>query len=587
MAKPAKPTSATPPPAAGEQAAPADTAARPLDQQLAEDASQNTLALNPLVGLRPDDVMKAARTVMGALAAQPQIVADQWMGFMKELGRIVTGQSEVKPDPTDKRFADPSWSSNRFHEGLAKAYTAWAKTVHEAVEKTGLEGKDAARARLVTSIFVDAMAPSNTLIGNPRALKALVDTKGKSLVDGMKNYLDDLARNGGLPSQVDMSQFKVGENLANAPGQVVFRNEVIELIQYAPTTETVVARPILVVPPQINKYYAMDLSPSKSMVRFLTAQGIQPFCISWRNPTPKQRDWGLDTYVQAVDAAVDAVRSISGQDQIIAMGSCSGGITLSTYAAWLAGKGEDKLAAIILAVCVLDTAAGGDTDLSALVTPQTVLAAKKMSAARGVLDGQEMAKMFAWMRPNDLIWNYWVNNYLMGNQPPAFDILYWNADTTRLPARLHGDYLDLIFTNPFINANAMTIAGTPIDMGKIKTDTYVIGGTTDHITPWKAVYETARIYGPETTFVLSNSGHLQSLLNPPGNPKAWFVTAKATAPDPDAWAKTATREQGSWWPHWAKWITERGNGEVAAPKTLGNATHKPLGPAPGTYVFEP
>lgn len=572
---------------AAKPSAEARPAARSLADEIAEEASQNTLALNPLVGLRGEDLMSAAKTVIGALAAQPQIVAQQWMGFLGELGKIVTGRSEVAPDPKDKRFAHPSWSENALHRGLMQSYVAWANTVTEAVAKTSLPDKDAARARLVTSIFVDAMSPSNTLIGNPLALKQAVDSKGQSLLDGMKNYLADLAQNGGLPSQVDMSKFKVGENLANTPGTVVFKNEVLELILYTPTTDKVFARPLLIVPPQINKYYAVDMSPNKSMIRFLLANGIQPFCISWRNPTARQRDWGLDTYIQALDEAVDAAREITGQDTINVMGSCSGGITTSTYAGWLAGQKLDKLNGIVLAVCVIDTEAGADTDFSALVTPETVLAAKQMSATRGILDGHELAKMFAWMRPNDLIWNYWVNNYLMGNQPPAFDILFWNADTTRLPARLHGDFLDLIFTNPFVNANKMAIHGTPIDMQKVTAETYVIGGTTDHITPWKAVYQTARIYGEDTTFVLSNSGHLQSLLNPPGNPKAWFVTGKAGQADADAWAAGAAKQEGSWWTHWVDWLKQRGNGEVAAPKQAGSKTHKPIGPAPGTYVFEP
>ena len=571
-------------PGAGMDAAPT---IRPLAEQIAEEASQNTLALNPLVGVRTEDLFDAARTVVGALAAQPQILAEQWMGFLGELGKIVTGRSEVAPDPKDKRFADPSWTGNPLHRSLMQSYLAWSDTITAAVAKTDLPDKEAARARLVTSIFVDAMAPSNTLIGNPQALKQVIDSKGKSLIEGMKNYITDLARNGGLPSQVDMSKFKVGENLANTPGTVVFRNEVLELILYTPTTETVVARPLLIVPPQINKYYAVDLAPNKSMIRFLLANGIQPFCISWRNPTVRERDWGLDTYIQALDEAVDAARDITGQDKINIMGSCSGGITTSTYAGWLAGRKQDKLNAIILAVCVLDTEAGTDTDFAALVTPESVLAAKQLSAARGILDGNDLAKMFAWMRPNDLVWNYWVNNYLMGNQPPAFDILFWNADTTRLPARLHGDFLDLIFTNPFVNPGKMSISGTPIDMRKVKADTYVIGGTTDHITPWKAVYQTARIYGPDTTYVLSNSGHLQSLLNPPGNPKAWFVTGPAQSADADAWTATGTKHEGSWWTHWVNWLKERGNGETAAPKQPGSRRHKAIGPAPGTYVFEP
>lgn len=575
--------------AKGRSASTADGSEAPRTpaDDIAEEAAKNTLALNPLVGMRSEDLVSAAGTVISALASQPQVLAQSWLGFLGEMGRIVTGQSDIGTDGKDKRFAHPAWSESKLHRALMQGYTAWAKAVTEAVDKTELGEKDSARARLVTSIFVDAMAPSNSLIGNPLALKQAMDTKGKSLLDGFRNYLNDLVRNGGLPSQVDMSKFKVGENLANTPGTVVFRNDVLELILYTPTTEKVFKRPLLIVPPQINKYYAVDMSPSKSMIRFLLSEGIQPFCVSWRNPTEKQRDWGLDTYIAALDEAVDAALEITGSKSLNVMGSCSGGITVSTYAGWLAGQGLKKLESIILAVCVIDTEASTDTDFAALVTPESVLAAKQMSAMRGVLDGQDMAKMFAWMRPNDLIWNYWVNNYLMGNQPPAFDILYWNADTTRLPARLHGDFLDLIFTNPFVNAGKMVIHGTPIDMGKVKADTYVIGGTTDHITPWKAVYQTARIYGPDTTFVLSNSGHLQSLLNPPGNPKAWFVTAPAKAADADEWAAGGTKHAGSWWTHWADFIKARGDKQIPAPKSAGSQKHPPIGSAPGTYVFEP
>jgi polyhydroxyalkanoate synthase len=558
-----------------------------LADEIADTAAQNTLALNPLVGPRPEELAGAAAAIFKAMAGQPQLLMQQWMGFATEFGKIVTGQSELAPDPKDRRFADPAWKTSGLHKGLAQSYIAWSQAVTELVAKTDLPEKEAARARLVTSIFVDTMAPSNNPLLNPTAVNTFVDSGGKSAVAGLKNFLDDMTKNGGLPSSVDASKFKVGENLANTPGTVVFRNEVLELVHYTATTETVQRRPLVIVPPQINKYYSVDMSPDKSMIRFLLANGIQPYCVSWRNPTSAQADWGLDTYILALDEAVDAARDITGSDTVNIMGSCSGGITLSTYVAWLAGRKEKKIESVILAVCVLNTEAESDSDFSALVTPESIMAAKQMSKARGVLDGQEMAKMFAWMRPNDLIWNYWVNNYLLGNQPPAFDVLFWNADTTRLPARLHGDFLDLIFTNPFVNAGKISIDGTPIDMKKIKTETYVIAGTTDHITPWKAVYQTAKLYGDKTTFILSNSGHLQSLLNPPGNPKAWYVKGVAKAADPDEWTKTAERKEGSWWLDWAEFLKKRSGEPIAAPVVAGNATYKPLGPAPGTYVFEP
>jgi polyhydroxyalkanoate synthase len=337
---------------------------------------------------------------------------------------------------------------------------------------------------------------------------------------------------------------------------------------------------------QINKYYSLDLAPEKSLVRFLLQQGFQVFCISWRNPKPEQRDWGLDTYVKAVDEAVDVARAVSGSPDVSVMGACSGGITASAYVAWQAGLGHSKVSNLVLAVCTLDPSTVEDTTLGTLVTPVTMEAARRASQVRGVLDGRELAKVFAWMRPNDLIWNYWVNNYLLGNAPPAFDILFWNNDTTALPARLHSDYLDQIETNPFRRPGALSILGTPIDMGKAKVDAYVVSGATDHITPWKSVYQTARILGEKTTFIRSNAGHLQCLLNPPGNPKASYEVGPATSGDPEGFAATAEKHAGSWWTHWSAWLSTR-SGEKAPPVSeLGNEQFPPREAAPGTYVFD-
>ena len=557
-------------------------------RDIAENAAENTLALNPLVSLRAEDMMSAGTNLVRAMAAQPQAMMNTWMGLANEMTKIATGSSDVAPDRKDRRFADSAWQNNPFSKGVMQAYLTWAENVTKMVEYLDLPDKDAARARLVSSIFVDTMAPSNNFFANPTAMKALFETGGQSAVNGLKNLLNDMTENGGLPSSVDSSKFKVGENLAVTPGTVVFRNDLIELIHYTANTDKVHQRPLFVVPPQINKYYSIDMSPGKSMIEFLLSQGLQPYCVSWRNPTKEHRDWDMTAYVEALDEALDAALAITGADSVNIMGSCSGGITLSTYAGWLAAKGQpEKINAVVLAVCVLDTMASTDNDMAALVTPETVQAAKAASTSRGVLDGQDMAKMFAWMRPNDLIWNYVVNNYLLGNAPPAFDVLYWNADTTRLPAGLHCDFLDMIYTNPFLNPGEMVVGGHEIDMTKVDYPTYVIAGTTDHITPWKAVYETARLYGDDTTFVLSNSGHLQSLLNPPGNPKAWYMKGQAKQNDPDVWAESATKHDGSWWLDWGKMLQGRSGKKVPAPKSPGNTAFPALGPAPGTYVFEP
>ncbi len=557
-------------------------------RDIAANAAENTLALNPLVSLRAEDMFGAGTNLMRAMAAQPTAMMEQWMALAKDTSSILMGSSEIAPDPKDRRFADSGWKNNPFSKGMMQAYLSWADKVTKTVEELDLPDKDAARARLVTSIFIDTMAPSNNFFINPMAMKAFFETGGKSAVSGVQNLLKDMTENDGLPSSVDTSKFKVGENLAVTPGDVVFRNEVIEVVTYRPTTYKVYRRPLFIVPPQINKYYSVDMSPGKSMIEFLLANGIQPFCVSWRNPTAEHRDWGMATYIEALDEACDATLEISGADSVNIMGSCSGGITLSTYAGWLAANGKsDKINQVILAVCVLDTMASTDNDMAALVTPETVKAAKLASQSRGVLDGQDMAKMFAWMRPNDLIWNYWVNNYLLGNQPPAFDVLYWNADTTRLPAGLHGDFLDMIYTNPFLSDEPSTVGEVEIDMSKVNHPTYVIAGTTDHITPWKAVYETARLYGKDATFILSNSGHLQSLLNPPGNPKSWYMKGTAAPNDPDSWSEKAEKHEGSWWLDWAELLKGTSGNEINAPKSPGSKKYPSLGDAPGTYVFEP
>ncbi|MEM7519598.1 MAG: alpha/beta fold hydrolase [Pseudomonadota bacterium] len=556
-------------------------------RDIGENAAENTLALNPLVSLRAEDMFNAGTQMLRAMASQPQALMDQWLGLAKEAQAILTQSSDVTPSPKDRRFADTGWQNNPFSKGMMQAYLSWAEVMTNTVETLDLPDKEAARARLVTSIVVDTMAPSNNFFINPTALKTFFETGGQSAVKGVQNLMKDMVENDGLPSSVDTSKFKVGENLAITPGDVVFRNEVIELVTYRPTTEKVYRRPLFIVPPQINKYYSVDMSPGRSMIEFLLANGIQPYCVSWRNPTAEQRHWGMAKYIEALDEACDAALEISGSDSVNIMGSCSGGITLSTYAGWLAKTGNgDKINQVILAVCVLDTMSSTDNDMAALVTPDTVKAAKAASASRGVLDGQDMAKMFAWMRPNELIWNYWVNNYLLGNAPPAFDVLYWNADTTRLPAGLHGDFLDMIFTNPFLTDGPSMIGDVEIDMTKVSYPTYVIAGTTDHITPWDAVYQTARLYGDDTTFILSNSGHLQSLLNPPGNPKSWFMKGNAKPTAPQDWADTAEKHEGSWWLDWADMLKATSGKEIKAPKTPGSKKHKVLAPAPGTYVFE-
>ncbi len=556
---------------------------------LAGVAEKPTLAGTPLLGVRPIDLLGAAGSLLKAVGRTPFKAGLHTGNYLKTLFDIAVGDCAVAPHPKDKRFADPAWQGNAFLRALMQSYLAGDKALGAFIEAADLGPLDKARARFIAALLVDALAPSNLLLTNPTALRKLVDTGGMNLVRGARQFAGDLLHNRGMPAQVDSTPFKLGENLATAKGEVVLRHEMFELLQFAPTTANVHARPLVMSPPQINKYYAIDLSADKSLIKWVQDSGVQLFVISWRNPTSQHREWGLSDYALCLDQAVEAARQISGSADVNMWGSCSGGITLAAYLGWLAARGEGaKVANTCWAVCVLDMPAVlDDTTLGLFATPAALRAAKASSRRKGVLSGQDMARMFAWMRPNDLIWNYWVNNYLLGNKPPAFDILAWNSDTTRLPARLHADYLDLIQHNPFSNPGALQIAGLPIDMRRVKVGAYVVGGTTDHITPWQGCYGTARLFGADSTFVLSNAGHLQSLVNPPGNPKSYFYAATAGAGDAEQWLQGAgERHGGSWWPHWRQWIQARSGDSRPAPKKLGSRKHPPLCAAPGTYVLQ-
>ena len=558
-----------------------------IHDTLVAPAVQNALAVNPLVGLRRKDVLGAATKLLGQLARKPHIVPAQYVKLLGEYARIAAGRSTLAPSSGDRRFADPAWNENGLFRRSLQSYVALGRALDRCVDDVGLDAAGKERARFAVSLYVDALAPTNFLASNPAALRKLVDTKGVSAVRGLANLADDLANRRGLPRQVDARPFAIGRNLATTPGAVVFRNEVLELIQYTPATPKVHARPLLIVPPQINKYYVFDLTPDKSLVRWSLDSGVQTFAVSWRNPTKKQAHWGFDAYAEALEQAIDAMCDVAGSKDVNVLGACSGGITLSALLGNLAARRERKVHSATLAVCVLDTASMQGSTPGLFVSRATIAGARSASAKRGVVEGTDLARMFAWMRPNELVWNYVVNNYLLGNEPPAHDILFWNSDTTRLPARLHADFLELFESNAFAHPGKLRVRGRTIDVGRIGIDTYVVGGLTDHITTWQGVYRTAQLYGRgRTTFVLSNGGHIQSLINPPSNARSWFMTGTARARTPEAWLKRRQKVEGSWWPDWRNWIRARSGPQRPCPTSLGNARHPPLASAPGTYVHE-
>ncbi|WP_439886539.1 class II poly(R)-hydroxyalkanoic acid synthase [Pseudomonas sp. MBLB4123] len=539
-------------------------------------------AQNAVVGLRGRDLLSTLRTLALQGIKQPVHSARHALALGGQLGRVLLGDTLHKVNPQDTRFADPTWQLNPFYRRGLQAYLSWQKQLGSWIDESSLPADDRARARFVTTLLGDALAPSNSPL-NPLAVKELLNSGGASLFKGLGQLLDDLLHNDGLPSQVSKQAFEVGRNLAATPGAVVFRNELLELIQYLPMSEKQYQRPLLIVPPQINKYYIFDLSNDKSFVQYALKNGLQCFILSWRNPDARHREWGLSSYVQALEEAMDACRAITGSKDVNLLGACAGGLTIAALQGHLQAKRQlRKVASATYMVSLLDSQI--DSPAMLFADEQTLETAKRRSYQRGVLDGRDMARVFAWMRPNDLIWNYWVNNYLLGKQPPAFDILYWNNDCTRLPAALHGDLLDFFKYNPLTHPGGLEVCGTPIDLQKVSLDSFSVAGINDHITPWDSVYRSALLLGGNRRFILSNSGHIQSILNPPGNPKASFLESPKLSGDPRAWYHDAQKHEGSWWSQWLAWIQER-SGERRQPlSALGSPRYPAMEAAPGTYV---
>jgi poly[(R)-3-hydroxyalkanoate] polymerase subunit PhaC len=541
------------------------------------------LGANPFVGLTRRQVGAALGRLLGRVAFEPGVVVTSGVDAARQLLGVARGRNDLAPDPSDKRFVDPAWANNPFYRRLLQAYLVERDALFRLVDEVGLDPKSRERARLALSLVTEAAAPTNTLLGNPSALGKAWQTRGQSLVAGLRHFRHDLRHNGGMPSMVDTRPFKVGQNIAVTPGQVIHRSELFELIQYAPARSRIFRRPLVVIPPQINKYYISDLAPGRSFVEHTVAAGIPYFAISWRNPTPAQRDWDLATYVSACKEAIEVACDVGASSDANVAGMCAGGITLACLLGRLAATDESLVNSATFMVAGLDIST--ESTVGLLTSTASIEAARARSQRKGVLDGRDLGRMFAWLRPNDLVWNYWVNNYLLGQNPPAFDILYWNADTTNLTAGLHSDFLDLLGTKGLAAPGSIEVLGTPVDLGKVRCDAYVVAGATDHIIPWTGAYQTTQLLGGDSEFVLGSSGHIQAIVNPPGNRKSRFLTRPGPPPaDPLEWRATATTSEGTWWDHWLRWLGERSGDQRRAPSRLGNRRHPPIEAAPGRYV---
>jgi polyhydroxyalkanoate synthase subunit PhaC len=523
--------------------------------------------------------------MIGAVAdlADPVTVAREMPWLAGELTKIAVGRSDISLDRRDKRFADEAWRTVPYFRMLGQSYRLFEMWVDRLCEAVDGSWQNKARARFAADLMKAAGSPANVLATNPAALRKAAQTGGLSLLHGAQNMLRDLAR-GGMPAASDRSSFVVGENVACTPGAVVYREEMFELLQYAPSTPRVRRIPLVIIPPQVNRYYVIDLAPGRSLAEFAVSQGINTFMISWRNPssTLGHGSWGVDDYLAAQERAGEVVKKITRSEKVNWMGLCAGGMTLSYMLAHLAAIGDDSAGSATFIVTMLQ----GDKPnvVGMLDTGQARAQLEQAAAAGQVLSGIGLRTLFAWLRPNDLVYNYLVSGWLMGESPAPFDVLAWNDDATRTTAKFALE-TSRIGMDGWDGAGP-TLLGMPTDFGQVGCDSFHVAGYTDHITQWRACYSTTRLLGGTKELTLVRSGHIQSFVNPADSTHydCWYGPPDAA--DPDEWLSTATVQHGSWWRRWGEWLIARSGGERQARATLGNRQFPPLGPAPGTYVRE-
>jgi polyhydroxyalkanoate synthase len=518
-----------------------------------------------------------------SLARRPRTVVRHAASLAVDLGRVALGVSEAAPVRGDRRFHDPAWKNWLFRRVVQSYLTLGAKG-RELVDEADLDWANDQRLRILVENIIDALAPTNFPLTNPVVLKTTIEKGGANFVTGARAALRDAASPLRLPASVDKAGFVVGETVANSPGAVVRRDPMFEVLQYEPRAPEVYQIPVLLVPPMISKYYVVDLSPANSMVQYLGERGLQCFALSWRNVTKAHAHWALEDYIAAIVEAVDTVADVTGSEQVHLSGLCAGGIMSTCAAAHLAQIGRiDRLASLNLNVTVLDLERG--SPVMAFVSPEAAKVAGTKVRQRGYLPGTELSKTFAWLRANDMIWNNFVNNYYLGNKPPALDLLFWNLDSMNMSAGAHADMMRIGLENP-LPKKTLELLGTTIDLSKITCDVYSVGAETDHLTPWPACYRSVHHLGGKTRFVLSTSGHVAAVIHPPGNPKSAYWIGDESIPEPDDWFAKATAHKGTWWEDWSAWLSERSGAKKEPPAALGNASYRTLGPAPGEYVFQ-
>ena len=509
-----------------------------------------------------------------------------WQNTTKRLFGMETDQPVIEADPKDRRFKDDAWKENEVFDFIKQSYLLSARYVQDVVTHVdGLPPKTAQKVDFYARQFVDAMSPSNFLLTNPEVLRKTAETGGENLLRGLNNLLADLERGRGKLTikMTDTDAFKLGENIAVSPGQVVFQNEVMQLIQYSPTTDTVLKRPLLIAPPWINKFYILDLRPKNSFVRWATSQGHTVFMISWVNPDEKLAELRFDDYLtKGILGALDAIEQATGEREVNAIGYCLGGTLLASTLSYMDAVGDDRIKTATFFVTMTDFQEAGE--LGVFIDEEQLRALEEKMEKRGFLEGSEMATTFNMLRANDLIWSFVVNNYLMGNEPFPFDLLYWNSDSTRMPAAMHSFYLRQMYqANLLPEPGGITLNGQPIDLRRVKVPAYFLSTREDHIAPWRSTYRGTQLLSGENRFTLAASGHIAGVVNPPEGGKYSYWTNASLAADPESWLASATEMAGSWWPDWHRWILAHAKAEVAA-RQPGDGGLPAIEPAPGSYV---
>jgi polyhydroxyalkanoate synthase len=533
----------------------------------------------------------AYRAWLEAISAKPDTMMELQGRYMQEQMRLWMDSMHARPgngeQASDKRFTAPEWEALPVFRYFRDSYLLTSKMMMQAVEHADMDEGTKQRMRFFMRQYLDAAAPSNYLLTNPEAIKAAMESRGETLQEGLKNLLADMEK--GRISMTDESAFEVGKNIAVSKGAVVFENDLIQLIQYEPLTAKVHERPLLMVPPCINKFYIMDLQPENSLVRFAVEQGHTVFMVSWRNVKKGQQHVTWDDYLeQGVIAAIDHARAIAGTAKINVLGFCIGGTLLAAALAVLERKKRNPAASLTLLTALLDFTDVGE--IRVYIDENFVGKREKHLAKGGIVPGGELAGAFSSLRANDLVWSYVVNNYLKGKQPPAFDLLYWNADATNLPGPMYAYYLRNTYQdNKLAKPDALQMCGVPVSLKRVKVPSFVFSAREDHIVPWRGGYLSARTLGGDVTFVLGASGHIAGTINSAARNKRSYWKAHGAATlshDPDEWLNHAREHPGSWWTSWAQWLEPHGGKRVAARRRLGDAQHKPIEPAPGRYVKE-